>query len=115
MSGEESGIVSRVGAFMKRLKTGPCDLRDQASQESDKLAGDLRQASESSLRIKGELHDSESLRDSFLGDGVSQEEDEDEESMDFLEVLVSLRCEGRLGNDTWIGSMDDIRGERLKD
>ena len=101
MSGEESGVVSRVGAFIKRLKTGPCDLRDQASQELDELTGELWEASESSLCIiKGELHDSESVRDSFLGDGVSQDDDEDEESIDSLEDLISLFCEGRLGNDT---------------
>jgi hypothetical protein len=91
LSGEESGIVSRVGVFMKSLKTGPCDLRNQASLELIKLSGDLGEASESSLRIKGEFHDSESARDCFLGDGVSQEDDEDEESIDSLEVLVSLR------------------------
>lgn len=77
---------------MKSLKTGPLELRDQVSQE---FMGEI---SESSLRIKGELYDSESVRDCFLGDGVSQEDVEEEESIDFREVLVSLRCEGRLGN-----------------
>ena len=38
------------------------------------------------------------MRDCFLGDGVSQEDDEDEESIETREDLVSLRWEGRLGN-----------------
>ena len=40
------------------------------------------------------------MKDRFLGDGVSQEDDEDEESLDSKEVLVCLCWEGRLGNAT---------------
>lgn len=98
MSGEESEIISRVGDFMKSLKMGPWDLRDRASQGLIELTGDVGEACGSSPRIKGELHDSESVRDCFLGDGVSQEDVEDEESIDSREVLVCIRCEGRLGN-----------------
>ena len=100
MSGEESGVVSGVGVFMKSLKTGPCDLPDQVSQEL--LTRDVEEASESesSLRINGKLHVSESVRDCFLGDDVSQDDVEDEESIDSREVLVGLRLEGRLGNAT---------------
>ena len=98
MSGEEeSGIISRVGGFIKSLMIGPFDLRGQASQELNKLTGDVGEGSESSLRIKGELHDSESVRDSFLGDGVSQEDAEEKESIDSRGVLC-CRWEGRLGN-----------------
>ena len=84
---------------MKSLKTRSLDLRDQASQGLIKLTGDVWETSESSLRIKSELHNSESVSDCFLGDGVSQEDVEDEESIDTREVLVCLRCEGRLGNE----------------
>ena len=54
----------------------------------------MEQVGESSTRTKG----SKLVRDRFLGDGVSQEDVEDEESIDSKEVLVRLCWEGRLGN-----------------
>ena len=91
---EEPGIISKVGSLMESL----IDLRALVSQELIKLKGDVGEVSESSLLIKGELNDSVSVRDCFLGDCASQDDDdEDEESVDPLEVLICLR-EGRLGN-----------------
>lgn len=56
----------------------------------------MEQVGELSTRMKG----SKPVKDRFLGDGVSQEDDEDEESLDSKEVLVCLCWEGRLGNAT---------------
>ena len=66
---------------MKSFITGPFDLQGKASQELIKLTEDVEEARESSLRIKGELLDTEPLGDRLLGD-VSNDDIEDDESID---------------------------------